>query len=130
MKFDENYEYFLFLVEEDQSLIALLLIINFSHGLFLFFFCHMSSEYIGRGQRTSIRLRSSVAVFIPIPKKGNAKECPNYHTTELISHASKVMFKSFKLGFSNIWTENFQMHKLDLEKAEKPEIKLLTLTES
>ena len=31
--------------------------------------------------------------FIPIPKKGNAKECSNYLTTVLISHASKVMFK-------------------------------------
>ena len=30
-------------------------------------------------------------VFIPTPKKGNAKECSNYHTTALISHASKVM---------------------------------------
>ena len=33
------------------------------------------------------------SVFIPIPKKGNAKECSNYHTTKLIPHASKVMFK-------------------------------------
>jgi len=32
-------------------------------------------------------------VFIPIPKKGNAKQCSNYHTTVLISHASKVMLK-------------------------------------
>ena len=32
-------------------------------------------------------------VFIPIPKKGNAKECSNYHTIALISHASKVMPK-------------------------------------
>ena len=31
--------------------------------------------------------------FIPIPKKGNAKECSNYHTVALISHASKVMLK-------------------------------------
>ena len=31
------------------------------------------------------------SVFIPIPKKGNAKECSNYHTTALISHASKVI---------------------------------------
>ena len=32
--------------------------------------------------------------FIPIPKKGNAKECSNYHTiVHIISHASKVMFK-------------------------------------
>ena len=33
------------------------------------------------------------SVFIPIPEKGNAKECSNYHTIALISHASKVMFK-------------------------------------
>ena len=33
------------------------------------------------------------SVFIPIPKKGNAKQCSNYHTTALISHASKVMLK-------------------------------------
>ena len=33
------------------------------------------------------------AVFIPIPKKGNAKECSNYHTIALISHISKVMLK-------------------------------------
>ena len=36
------------------------------------------------------------SVFIPIPKKGNAKECLNYHTTVLISHASKVMLKSLQ----------------------------------
>ena len=33
------------------------------------------------------------SVFIPIPKKGNAKECANYYTIALISHASKVMLK-------------------------------------
>ena len=33
------------------------------------------------------------SVFIPIPKKGKAKECSNYHTIALISHASKVMLK-------------------------------------
>ena len=33
------------------------------------------------------------SVFIPVPKKGNAKECSNYHTVALISHASKVMQK-------------------------------------
>ena len=35
------------------------------------------------------------SVFIPVPKKGNAKECSNYHTIALISHASKVMLKVF-----------------------------------
>ena len=33
------------------------------------------------------------SVLIPVPKKGNAKECSNYHTVALISHASKVMLK-------------------------------------
>ena len=37
------------------------------------------------------------SVFIPIPKKGNAKECSNYCTIALISHASKVMLKSFQV---------------------------------
>ena len=41
-------------------------------------------------QRQQERKRS---VFIPIPKKGNAKECSYYHTIALISHASKVMLK-------------------------------------
>ena len=34
-----------------------------------------------------------MSAFIPIPKKGNAKECSNYCTIALISHGSKVMFK-------------------------------------
>ena len=38
------------------------------------------------------------SVFIPIPKKGNAKECSNYHTIARISHASKVMLKILKVG--------------------------------
>ena len=33
------------------------------------------------------------SVFIPIPKKGNAKECPNYHTIAFISHTSKLILK-------------------------------------
>ena len=40
------------------------------------------------------------SVFIPIPKKGNARECSNYHTIALISHDSKVTF--FKPGFSSM----------------------------
>ena len=41
------------------------------------------------------------SVFVPITKKGNAKECSNYHTIALISHASKVMLKILQPGFSN-----------------------------
>ena len=69
------------------------------------------------------------SVFIPIPKKGNAKECSNYCITALSSHVSKVMLKIFP-GFNSTWTVNFQMFKLDLEKAEEPEIKLPTSTGS
>ena len=38
------------------------------------------------------------SVFIPIPKKGNAKECSNYHAIVLISHASKVILKTLQAG--------------------------------
>ena len=65
------------------------------------------------------------SVFIPIPKKGNAKECSNYHTIALISRASKVMLKILQARLQQ-WTMNFQMFKLVLEKAEEPEIKLST----
>ena len=50
------------------------------------------------------------SVFIPIPKKGNAKECSNYHIIVLISHASKVMEKAMATHSSTLawqipWTE-------------------------
>ena len=49
------------------------------------------------------------SVFIPIPKKGNAKECSNYYTIALISCPSKVMLKFSKARFSNMSTKNFLM---------------------
>ena len=71
-----------------------------------------------------------MSVFIPIPKKGNAKECLYYHTIALISHTSKLMLKILQARILKIlnstWTKNFQMFKLVLEKAEEPEIKLPT----
>ena len=66
------------------------------------------------------------SVFIPIPKKGNAKECSNYRTIALIPHASKVMLKILQARLQQYVTMNFQMFKLVLEKAEEPEIKLPT----
>ena len=65
------------------------------------------------------------SVFIPIPKKGNAKECSNYHIIALISHTGKVMLKILQARLQ-VHELNFQMFKLDLEKAEEPEIKLPT----
>ena len=70
------------------------------------------------------------SVFIPVAKKGNAKNIPT--TIQLFSFhmLARLCPISFKLGFSSIWTEDFQMDKLGLEKAEKPEIKLPTSTGS
>ena len=52
------------------------------------------------------------SVFIPIPKKGNAKECSNYCTIALISHASKVMLKILQVRLSNKVTLNLLHKKL------------------
>ena len=70
------------------------------------------------------------SVFIPIPNKGNAKECSNYCTIALISHTSKVMLKILQARLQQYMNVNFQMFKLVLEKAEEPEIKLPTSTGS
>ena len=61
-----------------------------------------------------------------IPKKSNVKEY--YITLQLFSFhmLARWCSKSFKLGFSSIWIEKFQMYKMDLEKAEELEIKLPT----
>ena len=61
------------------------------------------------------------SIFIPIPKKGNAKECSNYCTISLISHASEGMLKILQARL-----QQYVKHELDLEKAEEPEIKLPT----
>ena len=68
------------------------------------------------------------SVFIPIQKKGNAKECSNYHTVILISHASKVMLKILQARLQQY--VNVQMFKLDLEKAKEQEFRLPTSTGS
>ena len=52
---------------------------------------HSICQQIGKTQQWPQNWKRSV--FIPISKKGNTKECSNYHTIALISHASKVMLK-------------------------------------
>ena len=66
------------------------------------------------------------SVFIPIPKEGNAKECSNYCTIALISHASKVMLKILQARLQQYVNRELQIFKLVLKKAEEPEIKLPT----
>ena len=52
---------------------------------------HSICQQIGKTQQWPQDWKRSV--FIPIPKKGNAKQCSNYHTIALISHTNKVMLK-------------------------------------
>ena len=77
------------------------------------------------------------SVFVPFPKKGNAKECSNYRTITLISHASKVMLKILQARLQQYVNRElpdvqagkvFKLPhvKLPLGKAEEPEIKLPT----
>ena len=65
-------------------------------------------------------------VFILILKKGNTKECSNYHTVVLISHASKVMLKVLQARLQQYINKNSQMYKLGFQKAEESESKLPT----
>ena len=53
----------------------------------------------------------------------NVQTTVQFHSFHMVV---RLCPKSFKLGFGSMWTENFQMFKLDLEKAEEPEIKLPT----
>ena len=46
---------------------------------------------LGNLENSAVAKRLKRSVFIPVSKKGNAKECSNYHTIALISHASKVI---------------------------------------
>ena len=66
------------------------------------------------------------SVFIIITKKSHAKEYTNHHQFNSFHTLEKSYSKYSNIGFSSMGTKNFQMHKLDLEEAEDPEIKLPT----
>ena len=66
------------------------------------------------------------SVFIPIPKKGNAKECSNYHTIALISHASKVMFKILQGRLQQYVNHELPDVQAGFRKGKESEIKLPT----
>ena len=83
---------------------------------------HSICQQIWRTQQWPQNWRRSV--FIPVPKKGNAKECSNYQTIALISHSSKVMLKILQARLQQYMNHELSMFRLDLEKAEEPEIKL------
>ena len=60
------------------------------------------------------------------PKERHTKECSNYHTIVLISHASKIMLKILQARLQQYMNRELLMFKLVLEKAEEPDIKLPT----
>ena len=68
--------------------------------------------------------------WVPIPEKGNAKECSNYSTIALISHASKVMVNILQARLQQYMNHELPDFELVLEKAEESEIKLPTSTGS
>ena len=66
------------------------------------------------------------SVFIPIPKKGNAKQCSNYHTIALISHASKVMLKLLQVRLQQYVNCELPDVQAGFRKVRGAEIKLPT----
>ena len=64
-----------------------------------------------------------MSVFIPIPRKVNAKECWNYRTIALNSHTSIVMLKILQAKLQQYMNRELPDVKLVWEKAEEPEIK-------
>ena len=64
--------------------------------------------------------------FLPIPKKGNAKECSNHCTIALISHISKVVLKILQARLQQYVNCKLTDVQAGFEKAEEPEIKLPT----
>ena len=85
---------------------------------------HSICQQIWKTQQWSQDWKRSV--FIPIPKKGNAKECSNYHTIALISHASKVMLKILQARLQDHMNCELPDVQAGFRKAEEPEIKLPT----
>ena len=67
-----------------------------------------------------------MSVLIPIPKKDNAKECSNYHTVALISHASKVMLKILQARLQQYLNHEIPDVQAGIRKSEELEIKLPT----
>ena len=89
------------------------------------------TEYASKFGKLSSGHRTGKGQFsFQSQRKGNAKECSNYHTIALISHASKIILKILQARLQQYVNCEIPYVKLDLEKAEEPEIKLLACTGS
>ena len=101
------------------------------------------TQYVNKFGKLSSGHRIGKGVFIPIPKKGNSKECSNYHTIPCISHTSKLMPQILQASFqqymnqglpdvqagfrkSRVTRESNCQHPLDHQKSKRvPEKHLL-----
>ena len=82
------------------------------------------TQYASKLENSAVVIGLEKVSFHSNPKKGNAKECSNYHTIALISHANKVMLKILQARLHQYMNCELPDVQLDLEKAEEPEIKL------
>ena len=78
------------------------------------------TQYASKFGKLSNGDRTGKSVFIPIPKE---RQCQGVFELLYISHASKVMLKILQARLQQYLNQEPQMYKLDLEKAEEPEIK-------
>ena len=85
---------------------------------------HSIFEQIWKTQKWPRDCKSSVS--IPIPKKGNAKECSNYRTTASISHAIKVILKILQARLQQYVKQEIPDVQTVFEEAEEPKLKLPT----
>ena len=83
---------------------------------------HSICHQIGKTQQWPQNWKRSV--FIPIPKKGNAKQCSNYLTIALISHASKVLLKILQARLKQYVNHELADVQAGFRKAGKQKIKL------
>ena len=84
------------------------------------------TQYASKFGKLSSGHRTRKGQFSFQSQRSNAKECSNYHTVVLISHASKVMLKTLQARLPQYVNWELQIFKLVLEEAEEPEIKLPT----
>ena len=72
-----------------------------------------STQYVSKFGKLISGHRTGRSVFIPIPKKGNAKKCSNYYTIALISHTSQEMLKILQVRLQ--WTMNRELPQVPAE---------------
>ena len=77
-------------------------------------------------ENSAVATGLELSIFIPIPKKSKAKECSDYHTIALISHASKIMLKILQARLQQHMNWELPDVQAGFRKTEEPEIKLPT----